>query len=69
MKEGVVMQYVITCHVPMCPFCGGALHNKYDKNIYVCNDCNRAFTVVGLGKAENELICEEIPKEKEKVNV
>lgn len=67
-------EYIITCHVPICPHCGGALHNKANLEIYRCNDCNSIFKVEKPGQAEHEMVCKEIflnpedkPKEKEEL--
>lgn len=54
------MEYIITCHVPMCPHCGGALHNKSNLTIYRCNDCNSVFIVEKSGQAEHEMVCKEV---------
>ncbi|MBR6289325.1 MAG: hypothetical protein IKR19_08320 [Acholeplasmatales bacterium] len=53
------MEYVITCHVPICPHCGGALDNKRDLTRYMCNDCGSVFDVIKPGQAEHEMICKE----------
>ena len=69
-------EYIITCHVPICPHCGGALHNKVNLEIYRCNDCNSVFKVERPGQAEHEMVCKEVfinpgdkPKEKEEETV
>ena len=53
------MRYIITCHVPICPHCGGALDNKRNLTRYMCNDCGSVFDVVDHGQAEHEMVCKE----------
>ena len=53
-------EFIITCHVPICPHCGGALYNRSNHMIYKCNDCFSIFKVDRPGQAENEMVCKEI---------
>lgn len=64
MNNELPVDYIITCHVPICPICGGALHNHYEKTLYVCNDCKTTLQVIDRGRSEYEMVCHIIPKEK-----
>lgn len=45
----------------VCPKCGGLIRTlKSDDIILQCIDCDTYFRAVGFGKAESELLCEEV---------
>lgn len=66
-EEKKEFEYVITCHVPICPHCGAGLRKIHsDEFIYICNDCKAAFKIIDKGQSENEFICNEIHLENNK---
>lgn len=45
----------------VCPKCGGLIRTlKSDDIILQCIDCDTYYRAVGFGKAESELLCEEV---------
>ena len=65
-EETKPFEYVITCHVPICPHCGAGLIKKFfnDQILFICNDCKAAFKIISKGQSEHEFVCNEIVKEK-----
>lgn len=51
------MKYIINQKVPSCPVCAAGMHLSHTPlgRIYICNDCNGIFRVLGVGQIENEV--------------
>ncbi len=58
------MKYTINQKVPSCPVCAAGMHKRANMHlnhtqlggIYICNDCNGIYRVLGVGQIENEIV-------------
>ena len=55
-------QHIIWSSVPQCPYCEALIHTHYEPDMYVCNDCKKAFKIIGNGQADKEVVVEEIER-------
>lgn len=48
----------ISQNVPMCPKCSAMMsrRHQHDQTYYFCHDCLSIYKVIGMGKAEIEII-------------
>jgi len=56
------MKNSIQVNVPICPKCAEALKHNHITHDFFCYNCRSFYRIVGEGKTDRELLCEEQKK-------
>lgn len=50
-------------NLAVCPSCSGTIHRTAGSEDFTCINCHKVFTVVDVGRTDNELVIQELRHE------